>query len=97
MNPDRNERTKGKLIRRREIQSERHRGELANRHSEMAGSKHDNLIGDIHPIAETSGDFKRLYGCNFAEIARNHTLVDRGNVRRREWLKRGSMSFFYSQ
>ncbi|WP_368199935.1 hypothetical protein, partial [Blautia wexlerae] len=31
--------------------------------------------GIVYPIADTSGDFKRLYGCNFAENRpRNHTL-----------------------
>ena len=65
-NPYQNEHTKGSDTPLWDSGEERHRGELANWHRNDTETQQSDR-GIVYPIADTSGDFKRLYGCNFAE------------------------------
>ena len=40
---------------------------MAQKLLEMKDFSQKRMDTVVYPIADTSGDFKRLYGCNFAE------------------------------
>ena len=94
-NPDRNEHTKGSDTPLWDSGEERHRGELANWHRNDTETRQSDR-GIVYPIADTSGDFRRLYGCNFAEN-RPETIHENGrkrNMPRMSKKRKHELSFY---